>query len=60
MGSLRGRGSLEGRVQGSNRRQLHPWELTWRSSTTRGRMIESGSEIGEERPDRELIFDSLQ
>jgi len=60
MGSLRGRGRSEGRVQRHRRQSLRPWELTWRSSTTRGRRIESDSEIAEERTDRELILDCFQ
>jgi len=59
-GSLRGRGSFEERVQRRKRRSLHPWELTWRSSTARGRRVESDSDIWEERPDFELILDCFQ
>jgi len=60
MGSLRGRGGLEGRVQRCTRRRSHSSELTWRTSTTKRRRIKSGSEIGEGRPDRKFIFDCFQ
>jgi len=60
MGSLRARGNFEGRVQRRKKRRFRPWGLVWRSSTTRERRIESGSEIGKVHPDRELILDCFQ
>jgi len=60
MGSLRGRGSSEGRVQQRKKRQLRPWELGWRPSSTRRRKFEFGSEVGGERTDRKFILDCFQ